>query len=293
MPTKLTLDPSPASSVRVTRNDPDAEGMASTPTSRNWRTSWLPDEPPRGTWPTPMTLALNAGPEGRVAALEGVAREGGPVWIVAPGIDMGGRGRRTATATTTANTNAPTSTEATTALNVPSLICPACLALSRPGSSSHLVLPRHPCPRQRRAGSECAPRVRRVPEPLAISSCQGRPAGRRDALVDRVSSVVLVTGSVEPGCISGLGTPFDGLDSTGAGSVRQTGPEPGSSHESWSVGPRRLQRVQAGVASGTVEAAAVDAVPALLARSTRRPATRSIDVNGAAEPRVHLTLQDG
>ena len=77
VPTNPTVDPLPAPSVSVTRNDPAAEGIASTPTSRNWRTSVLPDAPPRGIWPTPMTLALNTGPGMRVGAIEGVGGESG------------------------------------------------------------------------------------------------------------------------------------------------------------------------------------------------------------------------
>ena len=72
VPTNPTVDPLPAPSVSVTRNDPAAEGIASTPTSRNWRTSVLPDAPPRGIWPTPMTLGRNAG----TGILDAAARSG-------------------------------------------------------------------------------------------------------------------------------------------------------------------------------------------------------------------------
>ena len=116
---------------------PAASGMASTLDSTKCSTSVLPELAPREIWPTLTTSGVaNTGPGIRVGATMGVG-PGAAMVAEALGEGSGDGGRKTTAATMTANARAPTSTDATTARNVLSLIVHGTPALGLGSAGRH------------------------------------------------------------------------------------------------------------------------------------------------------------
>ncbi len=140
----MTVEPSPAASVKVTCNDPGASGIAATLGSENSNTSVLLESTFRAIAPTPTTVgAANTGPGvgvgarlivglGGALAITGVGLGGA---LATTGVGLGGAlattgalaegvdgcERNTTATTTAASARAPTSTNATTVRKVRSL----------------------------------------------------------------------------------------------------------------------------------------------------------------------------